>query len=124
MSQLDAGAAPVGVARCIGARDVQRVERHVGGDHVLESPFRRERERDGARPGADVHGDAATLRYRETKHDLDELLRLGTRNEHALVDVEREVAKGRAAGGILERRAAGSTLGGMQRGAASDADTS
>ena len=72
----------------------------------VERALARERQRDRApsrcrRPPRSRHGCAA----RAPQHDLHQQLGLGTRDEHALVDVEREVPEGRAAGGILQRRA-------------------
>ena len=47
--------------RRVVPRDVERVERDVGPVHAREMPFGGQRDRDGARPGADVDRDAAAV---------------------------------------------------------------
>src|SRR5674476_1187601 len=112
MPQLELRAPTARKSFGVRARHSERVERHVGADDAGESSLVRERERDRTRTSADIDRHAAAFVSREIEYDLDELLRFGTRNEHALIDVQREVAKGRATGGVRERCASRAFRGG------------
>ena len=96
--------------RRAGRRDVlprhrECVERNVGPVDARETRLGGERERDASRAGADVDRHAAAFVAELLEHEIDEVFGLRTRNEHALVDVQREVPEVRPADGVGERRA-------------------
>ncbi len=101
MDQRDRGkggavAPPNGVE--IRRRDDEGVGARVHGPHLRErgAELRRQRQRDGTGAGADIDRDQTTGRVRfgdgasETtglaQRDLDHLLRLGARDQHAPID--------------------------------------
>ena len=96
--QLDRRAERGVEQRGVRPRHGERVERDVGRDDASKLSLARERQRDRARSRADVHGDAAASRSCSARSDLvDEHLGLRARDQHALVDVERQVPERRAA---------------------------
>src|SRR5688572_23077791 len=81
----------------------ERVARDIRGDDTVEVTFGGQGQRDGARAGADVDYGAATA-VLGLEHEIDEDFGLLTRNEHARIDGEGEVAERGAPNGIRERR--------------------
>ena len=104
----------------VGARDRERVGAHVGRPYLDLRQLRRDRECDRARAGADV-GDCHTRcrlderdpaprplqprTRRLLQRDLDDVLRLRSRNEHAPIDEEVEAPEPPLAQHVLQRLA-------------------
>ena len=62
------------------ARHIHRVARDIGSVYAVVRPFSRHRDRDRAGTGADVDRDASGLEAGFVEHEIDQLLRLGSRN--------------------------------------------
>ena len=100
-SSSSTGARNTGDSRSdVRASDLERLARHVGRDDAVELPFRRQSERDRARPRAHVGRHAVA---RPLEDALHEHLGLLTRDEDALVHLEREMPERGAPDGVRER---------------------
>jgi hypothetical protein len=77
----------------------------------VERPLARQREGDRPEPVPTSTAIPPARPRRASQHDVHEQLRLGTRDQHALVHRQGEVPKARQPGGVLQRRAAGPTHG-------------
>jgi hypothetical protein len=89
----------------VGARERDRARGDVGRDHPRVGPLGRQRQRHRARPGADVeHAPRSTPRRRRLgERQLDQPLRLRSRDEHARAQRDPQPVEGRLAEHQLQR---------------------
>ena len=85
------------------ARDLECVLRRVDRRDARSDCFVGDRECDRAAPGADVENTRPVDSFDPRQAALDDDLRLGSRNEHAGVDLQREAAKSPLAQHVRER---------------------
>ena len=87
------------------AGEGERVLRHVDAGHAGPRVLVGDRERDRARPGADVEHARRVGAVQQRQAPLDDRLGLGTRDERPPVDGQREPAEAPLAEDVLERLA-------------------
>ena len=99
MPELDQSLLVGGDRADIGPGHVERVRRDIGRDDAVEPPLARQRERYGARSGANVSRGPTAL-CGKSQDQLDEHFGLRARDQHALVDVQLEDRDGEGRAGL------------------------